>query len=270
MIVWSVLPNSPLSVSWCVAFRFGRSGDSRREYFLKGDFWRATRCPGKPPSRTAAIWFSCAPFGHCVAFGPSSCDTHAMFDHPRRLRHLSHDPTPTNSAVLQMKPTIRAVRLTPSVSVGRGGADGGAAGCGGGGGASGGGHDGGNGSHLGGSGNGGGGREVNSGGRKGGSEGGVGYGGGDGSGDGGGGGGATGDDGDSGPSGVQPRNVSRASRVRLVSASVRSEYWIRWDCWSKTMPSTLLCTCHRRVQKHEQRSGRLRDIVAASACMATV
>ena len=255
MIGWSVLPNSPLSVSWFVAFQFGRSGDSKREYFLKGDFWRAARCPSKPPSRTAAIWFSCAPFGHCVTFGPSSCDTHATFDHPRRFRHLSHDPTPSNSEVLQMKPTIRAVGLTPSVSAGRGGADGGApGGCGGGGGASGGGHGGngghlgggGNGGHLGGGGNGGGGREVNSGGREGGSEGGAGYGGGDG--------GTIGDDGDSGPSGVQPRNVSRASRVRLVSASVRSEYWIRWDCWSKTMPSTLLCTCHTHVQKHKQRA----------------
>ncbi len=147
-----------------------------------------------PPSCAAASSSSCAPFGQCVAFEPSSCDTHATLDHPRRFRRLSHEPTPTKTAVLQVTPTIRAARSTPSISASRVGIDGG-------GGASGGGR-GKDGGHLGGGANGG---EVNNCGRE----------------------GSVGGDGESGPSGVQPRSVPRASRVRSVSASARSAYWIR-------------------------------------------
>ena len=150
-----------------------------------------------PPSCAAASSSPCAPFGHCVAFEPSSCDTHATLDHPRRFRRLSHGPTPKSAVyvtVLQVTQTIRAARLTPSIAASRGDVDEG-------GGASGGGR-GKDGGHLGGGANGG---EVNSCGRE----------------------GSVGGDGESGPSGVQPRSVPRASRVRSVSASARSAYWIR-------------------------------------------
>ena len=150
-----------------------------------------------PPSCAAASSSSCAPFGHCVAFEPSSCDTHATLDHPRRFRRLSHGRTPKSAVyvtVLQVTQTIRAARLTPSIAASRGDVDGG-------GGASGGGR-GKDGGHLGGGAYGG---EVNSCGRE----------------------GSVGGSGESGPSGVQPRSVPRASRVRSVSASARSAYWIR-------------------------------------------
>ena len=162
-----------------------------------------------PPSCAAASSSSCAPFGHCVAFEPSSCDTHATLDHPRRFRRLSHGPTPKSAVyvtVLQVTQTIRAARLTPSIAASRGDVDGGGAAFGGGRGKDGGhlgnGGRGKDGGHLGGGANGG---EVNSCGR----EGGVGGG------------------GESGPSGAQPRSVPRASRVRSVSASARSAYWVR-------------------------------------------
>ena len=150
-----------------------------------------------PPSCAAASSSSCAPFGHCVlvAFEPSSCDTHATLDHPRRFRRLSHGRTPKSAVyvtVLQVTQTIRAARLTPSIAASRGDVDGGGgASCGG---------RGKDGGHLGGGAN-----EVNSCGRE----------------------GSVGGGGESGPSGVQPRSVPRASRVRSMSASARSAYWIR-------------------------------------------
>ena len=154
-----------------------------------------------PPSCAAASSSSCAPFGHCVAFEsmfePSSCDTHATLDHPRRFRRLSHGRTPKNAVyvtVLQVTQTIRAARLTPSIAASRGDVDGGGAAFGGGRGKDGG--------HLGGGANGG---EVNSCGRE----------------------GSVGGGGEPGPSGAQPRSVPRASRVRSVSASARSAYWVR-------------------------------------------
>ena len=203
MTVCGALSKNPWSLSSFVAFRFGRSGDSslsaKREYFLRSSlrraFWRAKRCPSTPPSSAAASSSACAPFGHRVALAPSSCDTRATLDHPRRFRHLSHDPTPTNSAV---KPTIRAASSAPTVSAARGSSVWG--------------------------------WEVNGSGWEGGGAGGPGGGGGSGGATGAGrkgGVGGDGGDGGSGPSGVQPRSVARTSPVSFVSASVWSEYWVR-------------------------------------------
>lgn len=80
MIGWSVLPNSPLSIYIVVrvAFQFSVAAATRSaSTSLRATFGELQDVQVNHLHAQPQSGFACAPFGHCVTFGPSSCDTHA-------------------------------------------------------------------------------------------------------------------------------------------------------------------------------------------------